>query len=162
MTRSHFDDDQRYVIIERESSGSGVPTFLVGLAVGALAALLLAPQSGEDTRDEIKRRARGVRRAAKNAVTRAASNVTDSVTGTFDEARRKVEERIDSVKDEIDLKRRQVHLAMDAGRTAARQARTDLEGRIAETKAAYDAGAAVVKTARTARTAELADSSEEG
>lgn len=156
MSRSHFDDDQRYVIIERQT-GSGVPTFLIGLAVGAVAALLLAPQSGEDTREDIKRRARGVRRAAKNAVTGAATKVTDTVTETFDDARRKVEERIDSVRDEIDLKRRQVHLAVDAGRTAARQARSDLEGRIAETKAAYDAGAAVVKTARAARAAEVAD-----
>jgi gas vesicle protein len=159
MSRSHFDDDQRYVIIERQT-GSGVPTFLIGLALGAAAALLLAPQSGEETREEIKRRARGVRRAAKNAVTRAATNVTDTVTETFDDARRKVEERIDSVKDEIDLKRRQVHLAMDAGRNAARQARTDLEGRIAETKAAYDAGAGVVKSARAARAAEMVDGSD--
>jgi gas vesicle protein len=160
MSRSHFDDDQRYVIIERQT-GSGVPTFLIGLALGAAAALLLAPQSGEETRSDIKRRARGVRRAATDAVTRAATNVTDTVTETFDDARRKVEERIDSVRDEIDLKRRQVHLAMDAGKNAARQARADLEGRIAETKAAYDAGASVAKSARTARAAEIADHADE-
>ena len=40
----------------------------------------------------------------------------------------------------IDLKRRQVHRAMDAGRAAAREARDELEHRIAETKAAYNAG----------------------
>ena len=159
MSRSHYDDDHRYVIIERQT-GSGVPTFLIGLAVGAAAALLLAPQSGEETRRDIKRRALGARRAAKNAVTNAANTVTDTVTDTFDGARRKVEERIESVRDEIDDKRRQVHLAMDAGRTAARQARAELEGRIAETKAAYDAGAAVVKSARTAKAAELADHSD--
>ncbi|MEO7083054.1 MAG: YtxH domain-containing protein [Gemmatimonadaceae bacterium] len=160
MSRAPFDDDERYVIIERQQTNGGVPTFLIGLAIGAVAALLLAPQSGEETRDDIKRRARGVRHAAKSAVTRAATNVTDTVTDTFDDARRKVEERIESVRDEIDLKKRQVHLAMDAGRSAAREARVELEGRIAETKAAYDAGATVAKTARSARAARVAEIAE--
>ena len=159
MSRSHFDDDERYVIIERQPSG--VPTFLIGLAIGACAALLLAPQSGAKTRSDIKRRALGARRAAKRAGTQAATSVTDKVTETFDDARRKVEERIDSVRDEIDQKRKQVHLAMDAGRAAARDARMDLESRIAETKAAYEAGAGVAKSARSARPAATTERADE-
>jgi hypothetical protein len=37
---------------------------------------------------------------------------------------------------------------MEAGRDAAQQARTDLERRLAETKAAYNAGANVARTGR--------------
>jgi hypothetical protein len=37
----------------------------------------------------------------------------------------------------VELKRRQVTNAVDAGRAAAQQARVELEQRIAETKAAY-------------------------
>jgi len=130
MARYEVDDDDRVVVIEKHSAG--VTPFLIGLAIGAGAALLLAPRSGAATRRDLKRRARRVRRAAE-----------DAVSDTFDEARRRVEEKIDTARDAIDLKRRQVNRAVDAGRTAAREARQELEQRIAETKAAYHAGAAV-------------------
>jgi len=38
---------------------------------------------------------------------------------------------------------------MEAGRAAAREARSELEQRIAETKAAYNAGVAVARNGRT-------------
>jgi hypothetical protein len=44
------------------------------------------------------------------------------------------------VRQAVDLKKQQVHRAMDAGRAAAREAREELEQRIAETKAAYRSG----------------------
>ncbi|HEX3868658.1 MAG TPA: YtxH domain-containing protein [Gemmatimonadaceae bacterium] len=155
MSRSQFHDDDRYVVVQRPSSG--VPHFLLGVAIGACAALLMAPQSGEDTRRAIKRRAARVKRAAEQAAT----DVADSVTEKFDDARRRVEAQIESVRDEVDLKRRQVHRAMDAGRVAAREARVELESRLAETKAAYEAGADVARSARAAR-APRPDQSEEG
>ncbi len=80
----------------------------------------------------------------------AANEVTDTVVGTFQDARRKVEDQIDSVRQAVDLKKQQVHRAMDAGRAAAREAREELEQRIAETKAAYGAGAAVARGPRSA------------
>jgi gas vesicle protein len=135
MSRYQFDDDEPYVVIERHSADLG--PFLLGLAIGAGAALLLAPRSGAATRRDIKRRAMRVRRAAEQVAT----DVTDSVTGTFQDARRRVEERIDSVTQAIDLKRQQMTRAMEAGRAAANQAREELEQRIAESKAAYGAGA---------------------
>lgn len=140
MSRYTFDENEPYVVIERESS-AGIMPFLIGAALGAGVALLLAPRSGADTRRDIKRRAMRVRRAAEGAV----SEVTHGVTDTFSDARRRVEERIDSAREAIDLKRRQVHRAMDAGREAAREAREELEHRIAETKAAYHAGASVAR-----------------
>ena len=51
--------------------------------------------------------------------------------------RESVENRIDSTRQAVELKRRQVSNAVDAGRAAAQQARVELEQRIAETKAAY-------------------------
>ncbi|NUO94851.1 MAG: hypothetical protein HOQ14_10230, partial [Gemmatimonadaceae bacterium] len=47
----------------------------------------------------------------------------------------------------IETKRAQVARAMEAGREAAQQARGDLERRLAETKAAYNAGAEVARAA---------------
>lgn len=146
---SHYDedfdeDDGRYVVIERKSGGSGVGTFLLGAAIGAGLALLFAPRSGAETRADIRRRARN----AKDAASRVAHEVTDTVTDTFQDARRKVEEQIDSARDAIEAKRDQVRRAMDAGRVAAADARMDLDTRLAETKAAYQAGADVARESR--------------
>lgn len=143
MSRYDFDDEP-HVVIERHSAGVG--TFLLGVAIGAGVALLFAPRSGQATRREIKRGAKRVQRAAENA----ASNATGTVVDTFQDARRKVEEQIDSARQAIDLKRQQVNRAMDAGRAAAREARDELEQRIAETKAAYGAGVAIVRDGHTA------------
>ena len=140
MSRYDFEDDQPYVVIERRSEG-GVGAFLLGIALGAGVALLLAPRSGVETRRDIKRRARRVRRAAENVAT----EVTDTVVDTFQEARRRVEDQIDSALHVVDVKRQQMHRAMEAGRAAAREARDELEQRIAESKAAYRAGGAVVR-----------------
>jgi gas vesicle protein len=142
MSRYEFDDEP-YVVIERQSAG--VAPFLIGLALGAATALLLAPRSGAATRRDIKRRALRVRRAAKHV----ASDVTDTVVDTFQDARRRVEEQIDTARQAVELKRQQVHRAMEAGRVAAHEAREELEQRIAETKAAYNAGAAVARNGRT-------------
>ena len=132
MRQHDYDDDEPYVVIEKRSGGVG--SFLLGIALGAGIALLMAPQSGADTRREIQRRAR-----------RARTAVQDTVTDTFEQARAQVEERIDTARSAIELKRRQVTRAMEAGRAAAQDARDELERRIAETKAAYRAGADVAR-----------------
>ena len=145
-----FDDDEPYVIIERRSGGMG--SFLAGLAVGAGLALLFAPQSGDETRRQITRSARRVRNAAVDAV----GDVRGRVQETFEAARQRVEEKIDEARGAIEMKREQVQRAMDAGRAAAQQARDDLERRLAETKAAYQAGADVARSTRRARTRDVA------
>jgi len=135
MTHYDFDDDEPMVVIEKHEPGIG--PFLLGLAVGAGVALLVAPRSGLATRRRIKQRARRVQRAAEQVAT----DVTEGVVGTFEDARRRVEEQLDSAREAIDLKRRQVRRAMDAGREAAQDARDELEQRIAERKLAYQTGA---------------------
>jgi gas vesicle protein len=131
----YYDDDadygQQYVIVERQSAGIG--PLLIGLALGAGAALLFAPQSGEETRRDIKRRARRAQEAAQDFV----EDVSGTVADKFQEVRATVEDRIEATLDAVDDKKRRVTNAFHAGRAAARDARGELEQRIAETKAAY-------------------------
>ena len=143
MRRLDYDDEPA-VIIERHSGGVG--SFLLGVTIGAVAALLLAPQSGEATRRDLRRGARRARRAAQNM----AGDLGTKVSDTFEQARGRVEHGIDTARQAIDLKKRQVTRAMEAGRAAAQQAREELERRIAETKAAYNAGGDVARTGKAA------------
>lgn len=129
-----YDDDpysEPYVIVERQQAGVG--SFIVGLAIGAGVALLLAPQSGEETRRGIARRARRAQEAAQVLV----EDMSGTVADKFNEVRGRVGERIEATFDAVDAKTRKVANAFDAGRAAARQARGELEHRIAESKAAY-------------------------
>ena len=141
MRRVDYDDEPA-VIIERHSGGIG--SFLLGVTIGAVAALLLAPQSGEATRRDLRRGARRARRAARDM----AGDLGTKVSDTFDQARDRVEQGIDNARQAIDLKKRQVTRAMEAGRAAAQQAREELERRIAETKAAYNAGVDVARSGK--------------
>ena len=120
-----------YVIIEKREPGVG--PLLLGIALGAGVALLLAPQSGEETRREIARRARRAQEAAQDFV----GDVSGTVADKFEEVRASVEERIEATLDAVDDKKRRVSNAFHAGRAAARDARGELEQRIAESKAAY-------------------------
>ena len=70
--------DEPYVIVERERVGSGAGSLLLGLAVGAGLALLLAPQTGEETRRSIARRARRASEAAQDFVGDVSGTVADS------------------------------------------------------------------------------------
>jgi gas vesicle protein len=123
--------ERPYVVVERQ--GPGVGSFIIGLALGAGAALLFAPQSGEETRRQIARRARRAQAAAKDFV----EDVSETVADKFNDVRTSVEERIDATFEAVDAKKRQVTSAFEAGRAAARQTRGRLEDRIAERKAAY-------------------------
>jgi gas vesicle protein len=131
-----YDDDpypveRPYVVVERQQAGAG--SLFLGLALGAGLALLLAPQSGQDTRRAIARRAQRAQRAAQDFV----EDVSGTVADKFNDVRATVEERIEATFDAVDAKKRQVTNAFEAGRAAARQSRGELEHRIAERKAAY-------------------------
>jgi gas vesicle protein len=140
MSRHEEDEDERYYVIE-EKSGGGIGSFLLGAALGAGIALLLAPQSGEETRRDIKRKARQVSDAAKDA----AGDLQETVVDRYSKAKATVGTKIDSARQAIDLKKHQASEAIRAGREAAAQAREELEARLAETKAAYQAGADVTR-----------------
>src|SRR5712671_8208476 len=135
--RDWYDDDpyvgRPYVIVERHDAGAGLGPFIIGLALGAGVALLLAPQSGEETRRAVARRARRAQEVAQDFV----EDVSGTVADKFQEVRATVEERIEATLDAVDDKKRRVSNAFHAGRAAAREARGELEQRIAESKAAY-------------------------
>jgi gas vesicle protein len=128
MSSHHEYEGQPYVVVERRESGVG--PFLLGLALGAGAALLLAPRSGADTRELIRSRARDAGDAARERVDALTSTVSERVQ----DARDAVTDRVDAVRSSVRRHRDDLIDAFDAGRSAARQARVDLERRIDERK----------------------------
>lgn len=125
-------DDEPYLIVENRD-GSGIAPFIIGLALGAGIALLMAPQSGEETRREIAERARN----AKDAALDAAGELGDLIGDKLEQARDKVEDGFESAREAVDVRRRRMSNAVEAGRAAALQAREELEFRLAESKAAH-------------------------
>ena len=110
-----YDDDEPYysepyVIVEKREAGIG--PFLIGLALGAGAALLFAPQTGEETRRGIARRARRAQEAAQDLV----EDVSGTVADKCNEVRETVGERIDATLEAVDDKKRRVSSAYHAGR----------------------------------------------
>ena len=128
MSRRDWDDDDHIIIVEENDDSSGLSAFLLGAAIGAGLALIFAPQTGEATRQSIRRGAQKAGEATK----RAGEKVTDALA----QAKADLESRIDTARSTIDLKKVQVSRAVDAGREAARAAREDLERRMAEQRAA--------------------------
>ena len=125
------DGDQPYIVIERDSGG-GLGSFVLGALVGAGLALLFAPQSGEETQEEIKERALQLKSVAEDRLQDAQRTLEDRLDG----ARTGVQARVDSVKD-----------AVEAGRQAALEARDELEDRLERSKTAYRAGIAAAREA---------------
>jgi gas vesicle protein len=125
--------DESVVVIER--GGSPVAAFLMGVAVGAGVALLLAPQSGAETRADIAQQAR----RAKDAAGRAAGTVRDRTREAYSAARgevgRRFSEAREGVEHAMDEVRSRVDAGREAGRAAARAARDELKRRMADADA---------------------------
>lgn len=84
------------VVVDRRSGG-GVGLFLLGLAVGAGIALLYAPQSGADTRADLRRGARKIRRKVRDLAedtSDAAHDLSRSARDAAREARDMLERRL--------------------------------------------------------------------
>lgn len=93
---------------DRGTSAAILLGFLSGVAMGAVAALLLAPQSGDASRDQLRRYAR-----------RAEDDLRD-LAGRAGEA---FEDVVDQGKDFVEAKRSVLREAFDAGREAMRRER---------------------------------------
>jgi gas vesicle protein len=146
MSHDYEDDEARVVIVKR---GGGIAPFLIGLAVGAGLALLYAPQSGEETRRMIRRKAR---RAVDNA-RMAGEDLADNVRDRVERTKRRVEEGLEEARDVVSREKRHVRDTVRAGRDAARVAREELEARLAEAKAGARGGADAVRARHTTATA---------
>jgi gas vesicle protein len=84
------------VVIERRG-GSGLGVFLLGAAVGAGLALLFAPQSGDETRAQLRSTARKVKRRARAMVEDGREAVDDLASrgkSAARDARAALEERL--------------------------------------------------------------------
>ncbi len=127
------DKDIPYIVIEKRQTS--LAAFLWGAAVGAVTALLLAPKSGEETQQDIRD---GVRRLRDEAETKL-TTIRGDIERHYETTREEVSERLDSARGELSVRKERAERAMRAGRDAAKQARVDLEKRVAETKAAYRA-----------------------
>lgn len=91
---------------DRGSAGGVLLAFLSGAALGAIAALLLAPQSGRESRDRL----RGYARQAED-------NLRD-LAGRAGEA---LEEVIDEGKEYVEAKKSVLREAFEAGREAMKR-----------------------------------------
>jgi gas vesicle protein len=116
-------DEVPYVIIERRSGSA--TAFLWGALLGAATALLIAPRSGRDLRDDLRAGALRARDRAEDAL----RNVTDSVNETIGGVRDEVQGRIDSARE-----------AFEAGRRAARETRDEMDVRLREVRAGVRGG----------------------
>jgi gas vesicle protein len=128
---SHHDEGP-YIIIEQDGGGGGAMPFIWGALLGAGVALLLAPRSGRETQEELKKSLDRVRRAAEERVEDARETVLETVERTRD----RFTEQVDTVRDAVQERVDRAGKAVDAGRQAAQGARQELERRVAEAKAA--------------------------
>lgn len=122
--------DQPIVVVEKKDSSIG--PFLLGAAVGAVAGLLFAPRTGEETRRELEEGASQL----KDDAGRKLGDLRREVEEAYDRVRREMEEGLDTARTEMQGRRRQAEDAVNAGREAARRAREELDARMAERKAA--------------------------
>jgi gas vesicle protein len=126
---AHMRDDKPVIIIEKSSGGVG--GFLLGLLVGVGTALLLAPQSGAETREQLRARGRQLRDDAQAA----AEDWQDRFEEGYERAKERLEEGFDSARSRLREKRAGAKDALDAGKAAVHSARDELERRLSDSRA---------------------------
>ncbi len=93
-----YDRDEPAVVIERRGdAGSGMAMFLLGAALGAGVALLMAPQTGDEARAELRRGARRLKRKARDLAEQSREVVDDlqkQGRTAVKDARSSIEERL--------------------------------------------------------------------
>ena len=96
--------------------GSFLAGFVIGALVGAATALILAPQSGMDTRQQILSTTNDLRQSADTH----AREYRDKATTIVSDTRHKAQNLTEQVQD-------QVRIVLDAGKEQAEQAANNLD-----------------------------------
>lgn len=130
-------DEQPVVVIEK--SGGGIGAFLAGAAFGAVLALIFAPQSGEETRSELRRRGRRLREAAEDRL----DDLQEVVESGYARTKASVEAGLQRARHSIDERRTEAKDTVDAGKAAVRTAREELERRLDDARSQRRAAADV-------------------
>lgn len=130
------EDNRPVVIVERSNGGLG--SFLWGALCGAGIALLMAPRSGEETREVLRSRGRRLRARAQGTAEDLQGHVEDG----YEVAKARVEEGFETARNSLTDIRTGAKDAVDAGKATVHSAREELERRLADARAARkdDAG----------------------
>jgi gas vesicle protein len=96
------------------SSGSGFGWFLAGLGIGAAIGMLYAPKSGQETREDLRRRAEDGR---------------DYMVNRAKEAREQANKLVDKGKEVVEQQKDQFRSAYEAGRQAYKDATAQEAGK---------------------------------
>jgi gas vesicle protein len=125
------DYDEGYVIIEHRTGSFG--TFVWGLLLGAAAALLFAPKSGRETREELGDSITRIRGDTEDRI----RHFQDTVNATVDDVRRQFEDGLD-----------QARRVVESGREAARAGRDEIERRMNDSSEAFRSGYEAARATR--------------
>ena len=121
-------EGQPVVVVERSSS---IGSFLWGALIGAGVALLLAPRSGEETREVLRAKGRRLRTRAEDT----ADDIQSRLEEGYQRAKARVEEKFERARRNIGETRAGARDAVKAGKAAVHSAREELERRLADAKA---------------------------
>ncbi len=104
---------------DRDSGLSGLGWFLAGLGIGALAGVLFAPKSGEETREELAAQARDVKEKANQYIDQSKDQINEYVDkgrDYYEKGRTQWSQYVDKGKDFIAQQQDKVASAVDAGK----------------------------------------------
>ena len=99
---------------------------VAGAAIGATVALLFAPQSGTEVRHEIADAGAHLR----DRMATGYSSVTERASSTLEEARSAVGEWVSHTRQTLDDTRQRLDEAVEAGRTAYAEKKTELDAQV--------------------------------
>jgi gas vesicle protein len=128
-------EDNRPVVIVERSSGS-LGSFLWGALCGAGIALLMAPRSGEETREVLRSRGRRLRARAQGTAEDLQGHLEDG----YEVAKARVEEGFETARNSLTDIRTGARDAVDAGKATVHSAREELERRLVDARATRKGG----------------------
>lgn len=123
------EDNRPVVIVERSG---GLASFFWGALCGAGIALLMAPRSGEETREVLRAKGRKLRSRAQDSAEDFQGRLEDG----YERAKARVEEGLETARSGLTEVRAGAYDAVEAGKATVHSAREELERRFSDARAA--------------------------